>query len=116
MNNFVSDKTMENIRKRVYIKLVRTDGTENDKIITIIAKHNIIRRAKFSDDLSAIHLLYDWYYNTLKKKYGKKTAPCTSETDSLLVDIKTPEAYNDMAEMKTHYDLSDYPKDHPLYD
>ena len=82
---------MENLRKRVDIKLVRTDGTENEKIRKIIAKPNINRRARFSDELSGIHvnktnltlnkpiyvgfsvldlskrLMYDWYYNNLKK-------------------------------------------------
>ena len=133
MNNSVFGKTMENIRRRVDIKLIRTDGTENEKLRKIIAKPNFNRRVKFSDDLSAIHvnktklelnkpiyigfsvldlskhLMYDWYYNKLKKKYG-------TDTDSLLVDIKTNDVYKDMLETKDEYDFSDYPKDHPLYD
>ena len=28
---------------------------------------------------------------------------------------KTPDVYADMESMKTHYDFSDYPKDHPLF-
>ena len=99
MNNSVFGKTMENLCKRVDIKLVRTDGTENEKIRKTIAKPNFNRRVKFSDELSAIHvnktkltfnkpiyvgfsvldlskhLIYDWYYNKLKRKYGE-TVPC----------------------------------------
>ena len=99
MNNSVFGKTMENLRKRVDIKLVKTDGSENEKLRKIIAKPTFKRRVKFSDELSAIHvnktkltlnkpiyvgfsvldlskhLMYDWYYNKLKKKYGE-TAPC----------------------------------------
>ena len=95
MNNSVFGKTMENICKRVDIKLVRTDGTENEKLRKIIAKPNFNRRVKFSDDLSALHvnktkleinkpiyvgfsvldlskhLMYDLYYNKLKTKYGE---------------------------------------------
>lgn len=91
------------------IKIVRTDGTENERLRKIIAK--------FSDDLSAIHvnktkltlnkpiyvgmvildlskhLMYDWYYNTLKKKYGDNCTMLYTDTDSLLVDIKTQYAY-----------------------
>ena len=107
---------MENLRKRVDIKLVRTDGSENEKLRKIIAKPNLNRRVKFSIELSAIHvnkikltlnkpiyvhvgfsvldlskhLMYDWYYYKLKMKYGGEncTLPYT-DTDSLLVDIKT---------------------------
>ncbi len=56
MNNSVFGKTMENIRKRVDIKLVRTDGSENERLRKIIAKPNFNRRVKFSDELSAIHV------------------------------------------------------------
>ena len=40
MNNSVFGKTMENLRNRVDIKLVRTDGTENEKIRKLIANPN----------------------------------------------------------------------------
>lgn len=56
MNNSVYGKTMENIRKRVGIKIVRTNGTENERLRKIIATPNFNRRVKFSDDLSAIHV------------------------------------------------------------
>ena len=139
MNNSVFGKTMENIRKRVDIKLVRTDGSENEKLRKIIAKPNFNRRVKFSDELSAIHVhktkltlnkpiyvgfsvlelskhhMYDWYYNTLKKKYGEDCTLLYTDTDSLLVDIKTKDAYKDMSEMKDEYDFSDYPKEHSLH-
>ena len=39
-----------------------------------------------------------------------------TDTDSLLVDIKTEDMYKDMSETKEGYDFSDYPKDHQLYD
>ena len=140
MDNSVFGKTMENLRKRVDIKLVRTDGTENEKIRKIIAKPNFNRRAKFSDELSAIHvnktkltlnkpiyvgfsvldlskhLMYDWYYNKLKRKYGENCTLLYTDTDSLLVDIKTNDIYKDMSETKEDYDFSDYPKDHQLHD
>ena len=140
MNNSVFGKTMVNLRKRVDIQLVRTDGSENEKLRKIIAKPNFNRRVKFSDELSAIHvkktkltlnkpiyvgfsvldlskhLMYDWYYNKLKKKYGENCTLLYTDTDSLLVDIKTKDAYKDMSEIKEDYDFSDYPKDHPLYD
>ena len=54
MNNSVFGKTMENLRKRIDIKLVRTDGNENEKNKIIITKPNFNRRVRFSDELSAI--------------------------------------------------------------
>ena len=54
MNNSVFGKTMENLRKMVDIKLVKTDGSENEKFRKIIAKPNFNRRVKFSNEMSAI--------------------------------------------------------------
>ena len=38
VNDTVLSKTMENLRKRVGIKLVKTNGSENEKLRKIIAK------------------------------------------------------------------------------
>ena len=121
MNNSVFGKTMENLRKRVDIKLVITDGTENEKLRKTIAKPNFNRRVRFSDELSAMlvnkthltlnkpiyvgftfldlskELMYDWYYNSLKKRYGDNCTLLYTDTDSLLVDSKTDDIYKDMA-------------------
>ena len=134
MNNSVFGKTMENLRKRVDIKVVRTCGNpkEKEQIRKIIAKPNYDRAIIFSKELSALHshktrlklnkpvyvgmcvldlskhLMYDWYYNTLK--YGSQCTLLYTDTDSLLVDLKNPDVYADMESMKTHYDFSDSPR------
>ena len=59
--------------------------------------------------------MFGWYYNTLKRKHGSNCTLLYTDTDSLLVDLKTPDVYADMESMKTYYDFSDYPKDHPLF-
>ena len=137
VNNSVFGKTTESLRKRVDIKLGKTDGSESEKLRKIIAKPTFKRRVKFSDELSAIHvnktklplnkpiyvgfsvldlskhLMYNWYYNKLNKEN------CTllyTDTDSLLVNIKTEDVYKDMSKTKDEYDFSDYHTDHPLYD
>ena len=105
MKNSVFGKTMENLRKRVDIKIVKTDGSENEKIRKLIAKPSFNRRVKFSDELSVIHvnktkltlnkpiyvgfsvldlskhLMYDWYYNKLKKKYGENCTLLYTDTN-----------------------------------
>ena len=39
-----------------------------------------------------------------------------TDTDSLCYYVKTDDMYSDIANNKDKYDLSDYPKSHPLYD
>ena len=60
--------------------------------------------------------MYDCYNTKLKKKYGENCTLLYTETDSLLVDIKTKDVYKDMSETKDEYDFSDYRKNHPLND
>ena len=57
MNNSVFGKTMENLRKRVDIKVVRTCGNpkEKEQIRKIIAKPNYDRAVIFLEELSALH-------------------------------------------------------------
>ena len=55
-NNSKFSKAIENLRKRVGIQLVKTDGSENEKLRKIIGKLDFKRRVKFSDELSAIHV------------------------------------------------------------
>ena len=47
-------------------------------------------------DLSK-HLMYDYYYNRLKVKYGDRCNLLYTDTDSLLLKIKTEDIYEDMA-------------------
>ena len=137
MNNSVFGKTCENLRKRID-KIVQIDGSDKvkEKKRKIIAKPNYNRAVIFSDELSALHthktrlklnkpvyvgmcvldlskhLMYDWYYNTLKRKCGRNCTLLFTDTDSLLIDLQNPDVYADMESMKTFYDFSDYPKDH----
>ena len=61
-------------------------------------------------------LMYDFYYNHLKARYGEKCELIYTDTDSLILDIQTEDVYKDMKEQLWLYDTSNYPKDHPLYD
>ena len=94
MKNFVFGKTMENLRNRVDIKIVRSN--ETDKMRKLIASPLYSRHVLFSNDLAGIDirksklvlnkpvytgmtildnskiLMYDVFYNQLKKQYGPR--------------------------------------------
>ena len=137
MNNSVFRKTMENLRNRVDIKIVHSN--ETDKIRKLIASPLYSRHVLFSNDLAGVDmcktklllnklvytgmtiidnskiLMYDFFYNHLKKQYGYKCELLYTDTDSLLLEIETDDVYKDMETNKNEYDTSDYPKDHPLF-
>ena len=137
MNNSVFGKTMENLRKHVDVKLVRSH--EEDKMRRLTANPSFARATVFDDNLAEInmhnsnlllnrpvyvgmsildlskHRMYDFYYNILKQKYGDRCRLLYTDTDSLLIVIQTEDVYADMAATADLYDTSDYPKDHPLY-
>ena len=137
MNNAVYGKTMENLRRRVNVKLVRAH--EEDKLRRLIASPSFARANIFDNDLAAVQmhksrlvlnrpiyvgmsvldlsksLMYEFYYTQMKAQYGDRVELLYTDTDSLLLEIQTEDVYRDMAEHQSLYDTSDYPEDHPLH-
>ena len=137
MNNSVFGKTMENLRKRVDVKLVRSH--EEDKLRRLIARPSFARANIFDDDLAAVQmhksrlvlnrpiyvgqsildlsktLMYEFYYNKMKNQYGDRVELLYTDTDSLLLEIQTEDVYRDMGKHADLYDTSGYPEDHPLH-
>ena len=65
-------------------------------------------------ELSRI-LIFGFWYDYVKPKYGEKTKLCYMDTDSFIVYIKTDGIYKDIAEhVETRFDTSDYELDRPL--
>ena len=60
-------------------------------------------------------LMYGFYYNCLKERYGPKYELIYTHTQHTL-NIQTEDVYKDMQEDLSLYGTSNYPKDHPLYD
>jgi len=60
-------------------------------------------------------LMYDFFYNELKRQYGSRCELSYTDTDSLLQEIETDGVYKDIKTNKNLYDTSDYPKEHPLH-
>ena len=134
MNNSVFGKTMENIRNRVDVKLVNT----KEKLRKLVAKPNFKSCKIFNENLVSVHMkktsltmnkplylgmcildlsktiMYDFYYNYLKEKYGDKVKLLFSDTDSLMCEIQTEDFYKDISrDVKDRFDTSDYPENHP---
>ena len=137
MNCPVFGKTMENLRNRTIVKLVRAN--KQKKLQKLLSDPLYDRSAVFGESLAGIQmhkdhilmnrpvytgmcvldlskiLMYDFYYNHLKAKYGSNCQLLYTDTDSLLLEIKTEDVYKDMGENLDYYDTSDFPKDHPLH-
>ena len=66
-------------------------------------------------DLSKV-LMYDFYYNYIKSRYGAKCNLLT-DTDSFLYEIRDTKSdlYMDMEDYTYLFDTSDYPPDHFLH-
>ena len=138
MYNSVFGKTMENLRNRTDVKIVCE--WETDKIRKLMSSPSFDRFTIFGNGMAGIHVhktrlvlnkpvytgmtilensklkMYDFFYNHLKARYGRKCELIYTDTDSLLLNIHTEDVYKDMKEDLWLYDTSNYPKDNPLYD
>ena len=119
---------MENIRKHRDIKLVTTD--KRSKLVSEPNYHTI---NLISEDLSVIEmkktkvkmnkpiyiglsileiskiLTYEFWYDYLKPKYGNDVKLCYMDTDSFIMNIKTNDFYEDIAnDVENRFDTSNY--------
>ena len=135
MNNSVFGKTMENIRKRVDVRLV----TDIKKLLKLTSKPTYVSSKIFNENLVAVHkiketltlnrpayvgmcildlsktLMYDFHYNYIKSKYGKKAKLLFTDTDSLTYEIEANDVYKDFFKDKDKFDNSDYPEYSPFF-
>ena len=60
-------------------------------------------------------VMYEFWYDYVKPKYGKKAKLCYTDTDSFIVFIKTNDIYKNIVEdVETRFDTSNYELDRPL--
>ena len=129
MNNSVFRKTMENIRKHRDIKLVTTEK-KRSKLVSEPNYHTI---NLISEDLSIIEmkktkvkmnkpiylglsilevskiLMYEFWYDYLEPKYGNNVKLCYMDTDSFIMNIKTNDFYEDIAnDVDNRFDTSNH--------
>ena len=129
MNNAVFGKTMENIRKYRDIKLVIINKKRN-KLVSDPNYHTI---NYISEDLFIIEmnktkvkmnkpiylglsildisktLMYEFWYDYMKPKYGNRVKLCYMDTDSFVMNIKTNDFYKDIAnDVEKRFGTSNY--------
>ena len=117
MNNAVFGKTMENVRKHRDIKLVTTERRRN----YLVSEPNYHTTKFFTENLLAIEMrktqilmnkpvylglsildlsktvMYEFWYDYVKPKYGENAKLCYMDTDSFIVHVKTDDIYKDIA-------------------
>ena len=60
-------------------------------------------------------LMYDFWYDYVKPKYGEKAKFCYMDTDGFIVYTKPDDIYKDIAQdVETRFDTSNYELDRPL--
>ena len=113
MNNSVFGKTMENLRKRVDVRLV----TNEKKLHKLTSKPTYVSSKIFNENLMAVHkvketltlnrpayvgmcildlsktLMYDFHYNYIKKKYNNKARLLFTDMDSLTYETEAEDLY-----------------------
>ena len=128
MNNSVFGKTMENIRKRVDVRLI----TDEKKLLKMVSKPTYVSSKIFNENLVAVHkiketltlnrpacvgmcildlsktLMYNFHYNYIKNKYEEKAKLLFTDTDSLTYEIEAEDVYQDFWNDKDLFDNSDY--------
>ena len=136
MNNSVFGKTMENIRKRVDVRLV----TDEKKLLKLTSKPTYVSSKIFNENLVAVHkiketltlnrlayvgmcildlsktLMYDFHYNYIKEKYGDKAKLLFTDTDSLTYEIEAKDVFKDFWKNKDKFDNSDHSESSPYFD
>ena len=133
--NATFGKTMEQVRHRMNIRLI----CDPDKLTKAVSKVSFRQSEIINEDLVMVRaarqrvtlnkpisvgftilelsklIMYEFYYDYLKVKYGDKCKLLFTDTDSLCCHIETADIYADMRENLTFFDTSNFEPQHPLY-
>ena len=133
--NATFGKTMEQVRHRVNIRLI----ADPNKLTKAVSKVSFRQSEIINDDLVMVraarqrvklnkpiavgfailelskNIMYSFYYDRLKPKYGDAVTLLFTDTDSLCCEIRTDDLYEDMRQDLDLYDTSNFAVDHSLY-
>ena len=134
MNNSAFGKTMENLRKRIsvklinnakdYIRCIRKPSFVSQKIFSkhFVAIYEIKPVLKLSKpiyigfsilDISTL-LMYEFHHKYIKSKVDAKLL--FTDIDSLVYEIKMKDVYKDFYQDKKLFNFSDYPLNSKFFD
>ena len=136
MNNSVFGKTMENVRNHRDIKLVTTDKKRNK----LVSEPNYHTTKLFSENLLATEmkktkvkmnkpvylgmsildisktLMYEFWYDYIKPKYGDRAKLCYMDTDSFVIYLETEDFYKDITnDVDRWFDTSNFDENNKMY-
>ena len=132
LNNSVFGKTMENVRNHRDNKLLTSEKRRK----RLVSEPNYHSCKKFSDHLMAIEmkkktrvkmnkplylgmsildisemLMYKFWYDYFKPKYGNRAKLCYTDTDSFIIYIRTKDFFEDISnDVEKWFDTSNYDK------
>ena len=133
--NATFGKTMEQVRHRVNVRLI----CDTHKLTKAVSRVTFRQSEIINDDLVMVRsarkavtlnkpiavgftileisklIMYTFYYDYLKPKYGDRCTLLFTDTDSLCCHIETNDLYADMGESPELFDTSNFEPDHPLY-
>ena len=129
MNNAVFEKTLSNIRNHRNIKLITTKARRK----YLVSKPNYHTIKSFLDNLIATEMektdthfglsileiskiiMYEFWYDYMKPKYGEKTKLFYMDTGSFIVYIESEYIKVEIVtDVETRFDTSNYVLDRPL--
>lgn len=136
-NNAVFGKTMENVEKRRDVKICTMWENEgrrvgagsliasplfkdsmviNENFVIIeMQKSKIVYDKPIYTGFSILDLsktiMYEFYYNYLKTKYGENINLLYTDTDSVIIEVFTENIYEDIKDDLDRFDTSNYPSE-----
>jgi len=133
--NATFGKSMENVRNRVNVRLIcdpkrltkatnkptfrQAEIINDDLTMVRAARKSITLKKPISVGFAILELskliMYSFYYEYMKPKYGDKCSLLFTDTDSFCCYVETDNLHSDMKQNLDLFDTANFDKGHPLY-
>ena len=118
-NKLVSEPNYHTMKLSIRTKLSYNEAYLRNLSIIEMKKVEVKMKKPIYLGLSILEIskiiMYEFWYDYVKKKYGDMVKLCYMDTDSLIMNIKTKDFYKDIAQdVEERFDTSNYDVDRPL--